>query len=153
MANIRTISGISDDTWEQAQNEYDNVSGKIKELLKKDLRIEDEKQENYIDLLKNSDLTNKQLKVAKDLIRKGSLEKTEAQLGTVLNKYFETNEHKFECKKALRESGSVPFEKKGRGLKAVEVVCPECEAKVSLNLLRKTGFECAGCGKRLYDID
>jgi len=153
MTTVRTISGIPDETWEKAKDEYTTVSGKIKELLEQDLRVQEEKQKENIDLLKNSDLTNKQMKVAEHIMSKGGTEKNSTQVNKVIAKQFSDNKYRSKCKKAIINDENVPFVKHGRGIKSRETVCPDCEASNPLKVLRKTGFECANCGKRLYDLD
>lgn len=153
MTTMHTISGIPEDTWEDAKNEYDNVSKRIKQLLQKDLRTQQEQKDQKIDLLKNSDLSSDQIKVAREMIKCGSLEKTSAQVAKIINDHYTDDDYKNKCKKALRESDAVPFEKSGSGLDAIETKCLSCGASNPLKVLRKKEFKCAGCDKRLYDLD
>lgn len=151
MTTIRSISGIPDETWQAAKQEYPNVSKKIKQLIEKDLQIKDQEKDLKLDLLKNSELTKKQKKVAQSIISTGSIDKNSAQLGTVLSKHFSDSEYKQKCRNAIVESENVPFEADGYGIKGVDTVC-KCGASNSVENLRRNDFECKQCGRRLYDI-
>lgn len=153
MTNVRSISGIPQDLWDEAKQEYGNVSNGIKELLEKDLRQNQEQDQNHLDLLKKSDLTNKQIKVAKDLLTRGSKDKNGAQLGNVLRKYFTDDDYRDRCKRSIIESEYLPFERDGDGIRSSYVECENCESELYLAALRKFDFECLDCGVRVFDVE
>lgn len=152
MTTIRTISGIPDDTWEEAQKEYTNTSKKIKELLEKDLRLKTNEKSQQIDLLKNSDLTSDQIEAVREVMTTGKVNKNETQLGKILAKHFSEDSSRKNCKKAIVNSEKVPYESDGRGIKGKEVCCPKCGSSTFLKGLRKNNFDCFKCGARLYDL-
>jgi len=153
MTKVRTISGIPDDLWEDAKNEYDTISGGIKDLLEKDLRTDQSENDGKINLLQNSDLTNDQIKLAKDLMTNGSLEKTPAQLGNKTDKYYTDKDYKSTARKKIFRSDVVPIEKQGKGTAPSEIECPGCGSKANLGVLRQVNFDCPSCDKQLYNLD
>lgn len=152
MSQVRTISGIPDDLWQDAKDEYDTISGGIKDLLEEDLRTDDGENGEAADLLKNSELTNKQIKLAEDLMKNGQIEKTPAQLGNKLANHFADKDYKEKARKNVLESDVVPVEKSGKGTKGGKIECPKCQIGFNLAALRNAGFECPKCEVRLYDI-
>lgn len=152
MSQVRTISGIPDDLWEDARKKYPTISEGIKNLLEKDLRTEDEEDTEHIDLLKNSDLTDKQIKAAKDLMTKGEVDKNGRQMGNILRNHFADKSYRDKARKDIIRDPNVPFEKDGDGIKSVVTNCEDCGANTQLKGLRNLDFRCPKCEKRLYDI-
>lgn len=150
MTNIRTISGIPEPLWKQAQKEYVNTSKKIKELLEEDLKGNQEQDD--MDLLKNSGLTADQRKVAEDVMTSGQKDKNESQLGKIISKHYTDKQHRSKCKSALTNDENLPYESDGRGIKATEIDCRKCDAVVSFSAAKKSDWVCPNCDSRFYDL-
>jgi len=153
MTDIRTISGIPDDLWEDAKTEYDNVSNRIKELIRQDLKCEDDDSSDKVDLLKNSELTTKQIKVARKILTSGQVDKNESQLGQLIAGFYTDQSYRSKCKQALIDCDSFPYHAHKGGIKSSDISCPNCDvASLTVKLLRKKDFTCPDCDARLFDV-
>jgi tRNA(Ile2) C34 agmatinyltransferase TiaS len=152
MTDIRTISGIPNKTWNEAKTEYDNVSNKIKELLEQDLRSEEDEDTGKVDLLKNSSLQRKQIKVARKILTEGQVDKNEQQLGQIISTLYSDDDYRTKCKQALINCDNFPYEKHKGGIRNQEMRCPECDAGIYVSGLRENNFRCVKCDARLFDV-
>jgi hypothetical protein len=152
MTDIRTISGIPDDLWEDAKTEYDNVSNRIKELIRQDLKSEDDDSSDKVDLLKNSELTTKQVKVARKILTSGQVDKNESQLGQLIAGFYTDQGYRSKCKQALIDCDSFPYHADKGGIESEELQCLKCEASLFVSGLRNNEFECPKCDARLFDV-
>lgn len=158
MSNVQTIS-IKDkyqDDWEKAKEQYDNVSGKIMQLIREDLdRIDDEQTEKETyDLIRNSDLTDIQKKVAFKLIKQGVKEKNSQQWLNFTSGIIDRKDHKKKCRRAIVDSDKLPYESMGReGLQDYAFPC-ECGADITVRVLsNKTNGHCPNCDARIFMLD
>lgn len=152
MTNTQTIS-IDEDLWDDAKETYDNVSGKISELLDEDLERNSDKQ-RPADIIKNSSLTDRQKQVAKEMIKEGISEKTGTQMSSFLeSKGFNRSDYRRKFKNAIDIDEKIPFEKgEDRGsVQATDYLC-DCDCVMTPKTLSQNDGECLTCGRRIVDL-
>lgn len=149
MSQIRTISGIDDETWNKAQQKYGNVSAKIKKLLQEDLEIEGEKLD--LNIIESSDLTSKQKKVTKALFRQASEEKNAQQFLNLKENYYNRKDYMEDCDTAINEASDIPYKAKNGGIEFTELRC-KCDASLYPKLLKQNDYECPKCGRKVVNL-
>jgi hypothetical protein len=156
MSNIRTISGIPQELWDEFRDKHDNASGRIKHLMREDLEkiSEDPSQLPNRTPIEDSDLRDLQKKAVRQLLKDEITEKNAQQFRTYMEKFYSQRDHKKSFRTKIINTPGIPYTSKGRGgIQEKEIECNACEAKSGIKALKNCGWECPKCGLGLFDVE
>jgi len=149
MTKTRNISGIPDDLWAKARNQYGDqkISENIKRLLEKDLKNKDA-DEKKKPILTDTELLDKQKKIVRRLVEKEVDSFNIQQWRKFLNGFYTRKDYKRKASNEISINGRTPYEVKNGGLKSAEFGCV-CGASITLAAYNNKEVGCPNCGRHL----
>jgi hypothetical protein len=156
MSNVRTISGIPQDLWNEFRDKHDNASKRIRHLIREDLEkiSEDPSQLPNRTPIEDSDLRDLQKKAVRQLLKDEEIEKNAQQFRTYMEKFYSQKDHKKSFRTKIINTPGIPYTSKGRGgIQEEEIECNACEAKSGIKVLKNCNWECPNCGLGLLDVE
>jgi len=156
MSNIRTISGIPQELWDDFRDKHENASKRIKHLIREDLeRISDDpSQLPNRTPIEDSDLRDLQKKAVRQLLKDAVTEKNAQQFRTYMDKFYSQKDHKKSLRTKIINTPGIPYTSKGRGgIKEEEIECNACEARSGIKALKNCDWQCPSCGLGLLDVE
>lgn len=152
MKTTTTIS-IDKDVKEKASENFENLSGKIEELLRQELETGEGRHPD-IDLLKRSHLNRKRRSIVREMAKSGAGEMTFQEFISFVKNhgiYEQKNGIENAFKQIGKDSNSL-YEEENGVLVAVEYE-HRCGSKFTAPVLGNNGGFCPGCGAMLLQLE
>lgn len=147
---IHTLN-IDDEVWKHYKRKVDNMSREVQNFMLRELGEEEVKEK--LDLIKSSDLTSKQKKLASGILENGERENSVNDITQFCRKrnIYERSDHIKSALKALSNLRLLPFSFENGSLIVKRLRC-KCGAKNSALAIWKNDGVCFGCGRRIFDV-
>lgn len=151
---VRKNITVNPDVWSQAEEKYGhgNVSKKIEELLEEDL--DTEKTPDDINYLSHTNLTDRQKRLVRELIRQGKGEASFQEIHAVCRDkgIYSRKDYIRDAVEKIDNDGGTGYRREGEKLLAQSIRCG-CGSEVSVSALGSTSGECPKCGAELVDLE